>query len=485
MNIADLQLNFAAIAPATILAVTAILVMLVDAFSTRAKSTAPLAYLGIIGAAAAGLTAMVLSRATQSGFSNMVSHDAFAAFGEVIVCVAAIVTMLTAQRDMKNEGLPKGEYYVLLLAATSGMAFMMSASDLVVLFLGLELMSIPVYALVGFNRYNARSAEGAFKYFVLGAFATGFLLYGASMLYGATGSTNYAEIAARAADGALRNDVYFIAGSVLLLAAMAFKISAVPFHMWTPDVYQGAPVSITGYMSAGVKAAAFVALARILFTLFGSIPDLFFNLLWILSAVTMIVGNVLAVVQSNIKRMLAYSSIGHAGYLLLALTAGSPGATSAMLFYLLVYALANLGAFAVATALSGKDEASDIESYAGVATRHPFLAAAMALFMFSLAGIPPTGGFFGKFFMFKEAIERGLVNLAIVGMIASAIGVYYYLRVIVYLYMKPSTSGVETTSTDGALHFGLALTSLGIVVLGVMPNRLMEIAIRSVEGLFG
>lgn len=484
MNLGDLQLNFAAIAPATILSVVALVVLLVDAFSDKARSTAPLAYLGIIGAALAAGVAMVLSRAPQSGFSGMVNHDAFAAFAEVIVCLAAAVTMLSAERDMQNEGLKKGEYYVLVLLATAGMAFMVSASDLVMLFLGLELMSIPVYALVGFNRFNARSGEGSFKYFVLGAFATGFLLYGAALIYGSTGSTSYAAIAAKASEGALKTDLYFAAGAVFVLAAMAFKISAVPFHMWTPDVYQGAPVSITGYMSAGVKAAAFVALARILFSMFGSVNAMFYDIVWALAAITMIAGNLLALVQTNIKRMLAYSSVGHAGYLLVAIAAASSGATSAMLFYLLVYALANLGAFAVVTALSGHEEAEELDSWAGVGHRRPLLGAAMTIFMLSLAGIPPTAGFFGKFFMFKEAIDRGLVNLAIVGMAASAIGVYYYLRVIVYMYMKEAPAGSRTPAPDIALNVGLVVTSIGVVVLGVVPGKLLEIAQRSVEGLF-
>ena len=484
MNIAELHVNFAAVAPSVILSLTAILVMLVDAFSPTARSKDSLAYLGIAGATAALFTAMLLSRSAQTGFSGMINHDAFAAFGEVVACAAVIVTLFTAQRDMRNEGLEKGEYYVLVLAAAAGMALMMSASDLVMLFLGLELMSIPVYALVGFNRYSLRSGEGSFKYFVLGSFATGFLLYGAALIYGAVGSTAYADIAAKAAGGVLKSNVYFAAGTILLLAALAFKVSAVPFHMWTPDVYQGAPMSITGFMSAGVKAAAFVSLARLLFAVFGSAGDVFFGLLWALAAVTMVAGNLLALVQSNIKRMLAYSSVGHAGYLLVALAAGSPGGTSAMLFYLLVYALANLGAFAVATALSGEQEADEIESWAGVGYARPWLGAAMAVFMLSLASIPPTAGFFGKFYMFKEAIDRGLVNLAIVGMLGSAIGVYYYLRVIVYMYMKEAPGGARIAPVEGALGFGLTLTSLGVVFFGVWPGRLLEIAERSVVGLF-
>jgi NADH-quinone oxidoreductase subunit N len=255
--------------------------------------------------------------------------------------------------------------------------------------------------------------------------------------------------------------------------------------MWTPDVYQGAPASITGYMSAGVKAAAFVSLARLLFAVFGSASEGLYFLLWALAAITMVVGNILALVQTNIKRMLAYSSIAHAGYLLVALAAGSAGGTSAMLFYLLVYALSNLGAFAAVTAMSGHEEAEELSSWAGIGYRRPALGIGMAIFMLSLAGIPPTAGFFGKFYMFKEAVDRGLINLAVIGMLSSAIGVYYYLRVIVTMYMTEGVAGAKSQRNDIALSVGLVIVTTGIMILGVAPGRLLEIAQRSVAGLFG
>ncbi len=482
MNIAELNINFAAISPALVLIVTAIVVMLVDAYSEEGK-TRPLAFLSLVGVGVAALVAMLLSRQTFTGFSDMVVHDSFAAFGEFIVAISAGLTLLSADRDHANHNMRQGEYYMLLLASAAGMAFLMTATDLVMLFLGLELMSIPIYALAGSNRRSVRSGESALKYFVLGAFATGLLLYGSALLFGVTGSTNYADIAAR---GELfGNDVYYTAGAALVLSALAFKVSAVPFHMWTPDVYQGAPTSITGYMGAGVKAAAFVAFARILFTVFGDAGEAIYPVLWALAAVSMVVGNVLALVQSNVKRMLAYSSIAHAGYLLIALAAGSEGAISAMLFYLVVYGISNLGAFAATIAISGKEDAEDIESWAGLASRRPYVAFAMMVCMLSLAGIPPTAGFLGKFYLFKEAVERGLVNLAVIGVLASAVGVYYYLRVIVYMYMKKSATGEEGSRTrDAAVSVGLGIATLAIAFLGLMPGRLLEIARNSVIGLF-
>ncbi len=484
MNPADLNLNFAALAPAAILVSMAIIVMLVDAF-TDEETESPFTWLTMLGVGAAGLAAMALSSATRTGFSGMLTHDALAAFGEVIVCAAALVTLLTGHRDLANHRMRKGEFYVLFLASLSGMALMMSASDLVMLFLGLELMSIPVYALAGFNRASARSGESAFKYFILGAFASALLLYGSALLYGATGSTEYSVIKAVLAEQGLTGSLYLSLGLVLVLAALAFKVSAVPFHMWTPDVYEGAPVTVTSFMSAAVKATAFIALARLLSFTFADASDVIYPLLWTLAAVTMVVGNVLAVVQSNLKRMLAYSSIAHAGYLLVALATGSEGAISAMLFYLLVYALSNAGAFAVMAAISRKGEdAEAIESWSGLASRHPVLAAAMALFMVSLAGIPPTAGFVGKFFIFKEAIDRGLVNLAVVGMIASAIGVYYYLRVLVAMYMREGIAGERPVLAGVPVQVGVALCSVGVVVFGVLPGRLLEIATRSIVGLF-
>jgi NADH-quinone oxidoreductase subunit N len=483
MNLMDLDINFVAIAPALILAITALLVLAVDSFS-KPDAPTPFGYLSIFGIAVAGITAMLLSGRALTGFSGMISHDALAAFGEVIICAAAIITLLSAERDLARHHMKKGEYYILMLASLSGMAFMMSATDLVMLFLGLELMSIPVYALAGFNRSSVRSGESSLKYFILGAFGSAVLLYGSALIYGAVGSTQYSAIAEAVAGGALSNNLYMMLGTALLLAAMAFKVSAVPFHMWTPDVYEGAPTSITGFMGAAVKATAFIALARILISVFGTASDLLYPVLWVLAAASMLVGNVLALVQTNIKRMLAYSSVAHAGYLLIALAAGSGEALSSMLFYLFVYALANLGAFAVIIAISEREDAEDIESWAGLATRRPGMAAAMGLFMISLAGIPPTAGFLGKFYLFKEAIDRGLVNLVIIGVVASVIGVFYYLKVVVYMYMKEGPAVAHNRAHSIPVTIGLGLVSLAVVLFGVLPDRLLEIARNSVVGLF-
>lgn len=483
MNIAELNINFASITPALILIVTALIVMLVDAFSKEGRTT-PLSFLSLLGVILAALSAIMLSRTTHEGFSGMITHDGLAAFGTFAVCIGAAITLLVSNRDLSNHQMRQGEYFTLMLLATSGMAFLMSASDLVMFFLGLELMSIPIYALAGFNRRSLRSGESAMKYFVLGAFATGLLLYGTALIYGAVGSTNYADIAATVSEIGLTGNLYLTIGTALILVALGFKVGAVPFHMWVPDVYQGAPTSITGFMGAAVKAAGFVALARLVFVVFVDAAEVLTPLLWALAAVTMIVGNILALVQSNVKRMLAYSSVSHAGFLLVAIVVGTSGALSALLFYLIVYAVANLGAFAATIAISGSEDAEDIETWAGVSTRRPFVAFAMMLCMLSLAGIPPTAGFLGKFYLFKEAIEAGFVYLALVAVIASVIGVYYYLRVIVFMYMKEGAAGVQTGTRDMALNIGLVITSVAIAFFGILPNWLLEVARNSVIDLF-
>jgi NADH-quinone oxidoreductase subunit N len=476
MDVVDLQINFSSIAPGVILAATALVVMLVDAFNKEDAPTAPLAYLGLIGTGVAAAITMVLSRHAHEGFSGMVNLDPFAAFGTVLICFVTGLTLLSSDRDLLNHRMRSGEYYTLILLSASGMAFMMSASDLVLLFLGLELMSIPVYVMAGYNRRSMRSAESAFKYLVLGAFSTAVLLYGASLIYGAVGSTNYAAVVEATAGGALSENVYLLIGTVLVLAAFAFKISAVPFHMWVPDVYQGSPTSIMAFMSAAVKATAFVALARFVITIVGSAGDVVLPVVWALAVASMLVGNVLA-----------YSAVSHAGYLLIAVAVGTSAAMSSMLFYLAVYGLATLGALAAVIALSGgeKGEAEELESWAGIGYRKPLLGAGMTLFMLSLAGIPPTAGFIGKFYLFKEAVAAGMVELAIFGVIGSIIGVYYYIRVIVYMYMHESAAGERgMTLSDVPLNIALIVVTAGTVLFGLLPRRLLEIVQNSVVGLF-
>jgi NADH-quinone oxidoreductase subunit N len=365
------------------------------------------------------------------------------------------------------------------------MMIMAGSLDLITIFLGLETLSIPLYILAGFQRTADKSNESAIKYLLLGAFATGFFLYGVALVYGATGATRLAGVARALAGGG--GGIMLSLGVGLLMVGLGFKVAAVPFHMWTPDVYEGAPTSVTAFMIAGTKAAAFAALLRIFFYALPSHQADWVPILSVLAALTMIVGNVAAIAQQNIKRMLAYSSIAHAGYVLVALASGRDAlAASSALFYLVVYALMNLGAFAVIIALTERGETGlGIADFAGLGARHPFLGLAMAIFMLSLAGFPPTGGFMGKFYIFSAAVQGHQVGLAVVGVLTSVISVYYYLRVTVVMYMRePATAPGRGTVTPG-LVLAAAVAAAGTLYLGLFPARWWELAQQSVKALLG
>jgi len=354
----------------------------------------------------------------------------------------------------------------------------------VTIFLGLETLSIALYILAGFLREQLRSNESALKYLLLGAFATGFLLYGIALVYGATGSTNLRQIAAVVATGNLNNPVWLTIGAGLLIVGFAFKVASVPFHMWTPDVYEGAPTSVTAFMIAGTKAAAFAGFLRVLMTALPALAPDWSRVLWLLAVLTMTVGNVVAIAQTSIKRMLAYSSIAHAGYLLVALVAASTLGSGSILFYLVAYTFMNLGAFAVVIALARQDgERTSLEEYAGLGWKYPFLGAAMALFMFSLAGIPPTAGFMGKFYIFNAAIQANYVGLAIIGVLNSVVSVYYYLRVTVIMYMGQGEEAPAASRLAPALGLAVLIAILGTLELGLFPARFLEMALRSVGAL--
>jgi len=361
------------------------------------------------------------------------------------------------------------------------MMVMASGTELMTLFLGLELMSISLYALAGYTRTRMISNESALKYFLLGSFATGFLLYGMALLYGATGTTNLHGISLFLAKSHLQNPMPII-GMALLVIGFGFKIAAVPFHMWAPDVYQGAPSPITAFMSAGPKAAAFAAFVRVFVEALPTLQSEWVALIWIMAVLTMTVGNVIALVQDNIKRMLAYSSIAHAGYVLVAfLSAGELGISS-ILYYMLAYTFMNIGAFAIISVLGGKGEDKvNIEDYNGLGYRYPVAAIAMSLFLFSLAGIPPTAGFMGKFYIFSAAIKEGYLGLAIIGVINSVISVYYYLRVTVAMYMKePAASGVSPSLIfSPACIVAILISAFGVLRMGLFPSDYIDIAKQS------
>ena len=430
-----------------------------------------------------GLVAMVLSPAGPA-LGGMFVQDGFTMFFTVMFCAIAFVSVLLSWDYSKRTRLPQAEYYSLMLMATIGMIVMAASNDLITIFLGLELMSLPLYVLVGFRHQNLESNEAALKYFLLGAFASGFLLYGIALLYGATGTTNLGRMAMFLGDSPMLGNPLLLAGGLLVLAGFAFKVAAVPFHMWTPDAYEGAPTTVTGFMSAGAKAAGFAALLRLVLVALPGLQADWRPLLTWIAVLTMTVGNITALLQPNVKRMLAYSSIAHAGYLLVAVVAGGLDGGSAALFYLAVYSLMNLGAFGV-LALIGREQEERVlvSDLAGLAQRHPALAAAMTVFMLSLGGIPPTAGFMGKVYVFGVAVDSGLVPLVIVGVLNSVLSIYYYLRVTVVMYMRdPQGEPVEVSWAAPAV-LAIALT-LGLTLWwGVQASGLLEQAQRSIMAL--
>jgi NADH-quinone oxidoreductase subunit N len=480
MNITGL--NFTAIAPQIIIVITALVVLLADLFANKKSILAYLSLLGIIVAAVASWT---IWDGTDPMFQTMAIADGYSLFLNLVFLVTAALSVLISINYLVREGINYGEYYALLLLATGGMMLMGSATDLMVVFLALEILSISLYVLAGFNRADPKSGESALKYFLLGAFASGFLLYGIALIYGATGTTHLAAIVDFLTGTGTTSGTYLFIGLGLLLVGFSFKIALVPFHMWTPDVYEGAPTSVTAFMSVGAKAAGFAALGRLLLYAF---PTLLWDWVWALAALsvlTMTLGNLAAIAQTHIKRMLAYSSIAHAGYILMGIIAANEAGMAGVLFYLLAYAFMNVGAFAVVIAVGREGEPNlELSDYAGLGSRQPLLAAAMAVFMFSLAGVPPLAGFFGKFYIFSAAVQAGFVGLAIIGVLNSVVSAFFYLRVIVYMYMRePAVEARPVLAPPLAL--AITLAALGTIVLGLLPAPLLTLAQQSIAMLFG
>jgi NADH-quinone oxidoreductase subunit N len=424
----DVTISFqdlSATAPLTIVTLTALVALLIDTFVERSSKL--LLWVSIAGLVAALATALVALPDRGFAYGGMVTVGGYASFLAIVFCVSGILSMLFSAGYLIAQGIEKGEYYVLMLLAIAGMILMAAAADLVMFFLGLELMSICFYVLAGFSRSNLLSNEAGLKYFLLGAFATGFLLYGIALIYGSTGTTSIPAIIAAVSRHS--GEPLFLIGLALLLIGLAFKVAAVPFHMWVPDVYEGAPTTVTGFMSTGGKAAAFSAFLLVFApTVVGSIASVR-DVLAAIAVLSMVVGNVIAIAQTSVKRMLAYSSIAHAGYLLVGVVAGNAAGQNGVLFYLLAYTIMNVAAFGIVSILETREgKHLTFEEYEGLSTRQPLLAALMALFMFSLAGIPPFAGFFGKYYVFAGAVEAGYTWLAIVGVIMTVVSAYYYLR---------------------------------------------------------
>jgi len=463
------------IAPAAVLAITGFVLMLLDLLPPRGRRE-HMAFVGLAGVVVALIVAILLWGSDVTGFQGMAVLDNLSLFATLVIGYATGLVLLESIDYLKRRGMESGEFYILVLFAAAGMVIMAGANDLIVVFLGLETMSLALYVLAGFFRTEIQAGEASMKYFLLGAFASGFFLYGIALIYGATASTNLDKIGAAVKAGAGRDPLLLI-GFALLLVGFGFKISAVPFHMWTADVYEGAPTSVTAFIATGSKAAAFAALLRLLLESLRPLQGEWTWLFWALAVLSITLGNIVAIAQQNLKRMLAYSSIAHVGYMLVGIVAGGGLGGGSVLFYLLVYTFTTAGAFGVILLLErGGEEAVGIGDTAGLATRHPLAALALALFLLSLVGIPPTAGFVGKFYLFGAAVRSGFVWLAVIGVLNSAAAAYYYLRIIVNMYMREpeGTPAVVMPSFAGALAVVVALW--GVIQLGIFPAPLFDLA---------
>lgn len=481
-------IDYLSILPELVLSIFGIIVMIIEPLLGRDNDRKALGFVAFIGAAfAVGSTFVqahilnVNGQAPVNTFSGMVRIDAFAVFFHFVVTVIAAVVILASFEYLKVQRLRAGEYYGLILFGTVGMALMSSAVELVLVFIALEISSIATYVLAGFRRRAATSIESSLKYFLLGSFATAFFLYGVALMFGATGRTNIYEIATHL-QGHIPTLAYVAVA--LMIVGLGFKVAAAPFHVWTPDVYEGAPSPVVALMSTGPKAAAFAVLLRVLFA--ASAPGWFW-IIWVTAVLSMFIGNIGALVQSSVKRMLAYSSIAHAGYLLVAFAALPKGGSydtgvSAAMFYAASYAAMNVGAFIVISHFGALDERYvTIDDYAGLGRRQPVLALVLTIFLMSLIGIPITGGFFAKFYVFSAALKANLVGLVILGVINSAIGAYYYLRVIVAMYMRDPREGVPVTRIPVGVACSLAVSVIATIYLGVVPGHVLDFAVKSAQ----
>lgn len=467
------------ILPELVLSLFGMIVMFVDPLLDEDRSQKSLGTIALIGALAALASTFFTAQYPGSAFWNMARVDGFSVFFHFLVIAIAAVVILSSYEYMAVQRIRAGEYYGLILFGTVGMCLMSSAVELVLIFIALEISSISTYVLAGFRRHEASSSESSLKYFLLGSFATAFFLYGVALMFGATGSTNIDAISHVLRSGNV--PVLAYVAVALMFVGLGFKVASAPFHVWTPDVYEGAPAPIVGLMSTGPKAAAFAVLLRVMFEI--NAPGRFW-LLWVSAALSMTLGNVGALVQDNVKRLLAYSSIAHAGYLLIAFAAQPDLGVSAAMFYTAAYAAMNVGAFAVVSHFANAGEKYvTLEDYAGLGRRSPMLAATLTFFLMSLIGIPITGGFFAKFYVLSAALKADLVGLTIIGVLNSALGAYYYLRIIVMMYMREPRGEVPVTPAPPATGLAIAVCVLATLYLGVFPGRVLDLATQSASQL--
>jgi NADH-quinone oxidoreductase subunit N len=478
--------EYAAVIPIVIVTLAGIAAMLAAAISAPGERM-PIAGFGHIGLVGAALASVFLWDRDAQAF-GVIRADNFTLFINLILCVVGVLTMLLSSGVVERENLPAGEYYALTLFAICGMMMMAAATDLLVIFIALEIFSLAVYVLTGIRRSSATSAEAAFKYFLLGSFSSAFFLYGVAFTYAVAGSTRLEQIGtALSTQAAGAPPTLALLAVGLLAVGFAFKVSAVPFHMWTPDAYEGAPTIVTAFMSTGVKAAAFAAFARVFLSPLEPLQGQWIPALSVIAAATMIVGTVVGVVQSNIKRMLAYSSIAHAGYLLLGIIAANSTGKSAILFYLLAYAVTNLGALGIVAILgTPQNEHDELRDFAGLWRSRPALAGLMTIFLLSLGGFPPTAGFIGKWYIFTAAVQEGHYWLAIIGVLTGVVSVFFYLRIVVMMYMSESAPEIDSMRprVTAPAVAGLVLATAAVLYLGVLPTRVLDLAMDSIATIF-
>jgi NADH-quinone oxidoreductase subunit N len=470
--------DFYYLLPELVLTAGALLLLLADLLTPRSRQGS-LLWVTVAILLATGAALVPLAGQTVTVARGLVAVDGFATFFKVLFIFTAIMTVLMSAKYLDVEDVPAGEYYFLILCATLGMMFMASGVELITIFIGLETMAVSFYILAGYLKPNRRSNEAAVKYFLLGAFSLGILLYGMSLLYGLTGSTSLRTIVTTLSGG--EPSALLLLALILIVAGVGFKIGAVPFHMWAPDVYEGAPTPVTAFLSVGSKAASFAMLLRIFLEGLPFLRPDWQIIFYVLSVLTMTVGNLAAITQSNMKRMLAYSSVAHAGYLLIGVVAATERGVAAALIYLMLYAFMQLGAFAVLAMMRRRDVMGDeLKDLSGLYFRQPFAAVAMLIFMLSLGGIPPTAGFMGKLWLFGAAIDAGWVGLAVIGVANSAISLYYYIRVVVFMWIKEEALGSPIAPGLG-LQTAIAIALAGTLLLGVFPRPVFELAEASAE----